>query len=195
MRERRCHCLSASHGPYCPMLDDMPDPEPDLPPIMKGSEVRTPRGERCRRCAKVIARDGHDGHCSSDCAEAARVEVSQATLRRQVYLRDGGICSGCGLDAEKLRVELDGLKRDAPVVHNGANRYYARVFQLVRLGFSRSDVEEGRSLWDLHHALERAAGGAHTLENSQTRCGACHSKETKRFAKSRSVKRRPGGRR
>lgn len=37
-RERRCHCMSASHGPDCPMLDFEPGEEDEPPLVYRSSD-------------------------------------------------------------------------------------------------------------------------------------------------------------
>lgn len=196
---RPCSCKGASHGPDCALLADevLEREEPRKP-------LRAPAWPRCVRCSKPckpseMERDelGRPYCSGGRCGTAAVEEVSQGKLRREVFLRDGGICSACGLDAEKLRAEIDGLLLDArahaPTYWKSTQVLEARVHQLVRLGFDKHAVESGDSLWEAHHVSARVSGGPSVLSNMETVCGACHSGLTRALAKKRAASRRPGG--
>lgn len=112
--------------------------------VKKDWAVPVPRRPRCSnascrkpcRPSETVNDEAGLPYCSTSCGTAKADSLSQAALRRAVYLRDGGVCSSCGLDAEKLRAEIDGLFRDAALVV-----VQARIHMLVRVGFDRHAVE------------------------------------------------------
>lgn len=166
--------------------------EAALSGVIKGKDVPAPRGPRCKRCYRPIRDHDHAPYCCLECREAEGEEYSQARLRALVLERDKGFCCECGTLCVALRAELDELKHQALMWPTfGLRVYEARVFQLVRLGFPRKDVEEGRTLWDTAHVKDRVRGGPNTLANVVTKCLACHGKETKAFAKARAQARKP----
>lgn len=183
--------------------------------------LKAPPWPRCVRCSKPckpseMERDELGrAYCSGGrCGTAAIEEVSQGRLRREVFLRDGGICGcmgcractttggqqlrACGLDAEKLRSEIDGLLREAAAEEaEGRNPSPARlvvesrIHQLVRVGFDRHAVESGSALWEAAHVNARVFGGATHLAQAVTKCLACHKTDSKKLAGDRATKRRP----
>jgi hypothetical protein len=78
--------------------------------IRKGTEIATPNAPRCQRCFKPIKEDGHNGMCSSDCAEAAREDLSQGALRKLAFSRDQGRCFSCNAETETERAEIDQMR-------------------------------------------------------------------------------------
>lgn len=183
-----------------------PEREKELVGLVKtGSQTPTPKGARCTRCQKVIREDGHNAFCSSDCAEAERVEVSQQRLRDLLFDRDHAVCAECGIDCEALRDELDALlaanRAELARAHaiqdfvdaRALRRLSARVHQLVILGFPRKDVEDGKTLWNAAHVDARVKGGPTTLANAKTLCLACHRKDTNKLAGERASARKVGG--
>jgi len=150
--------------------------------------LRAPDWTKCHRCSKPSKpseRVTHKGrvYCCPDCVEAEDDEVTQATLRRQVFERDRGVCHFCGEDVAALEARLESL-RDSGL-------WSVQVLQLVRLGFPRGPVEKGATLWEAHHLHERVRGGANVLSNLVTACLACHRKQTNELATSRAASRRP----
>lgn len=95
-------------------------------------------------------------------------------MRRQVLLRDGGVCAHCKLDTEKLiseEREKTGKSRGDVIaaicwdwgVSNGA-------------GSTRRDVRA--TLWIADHIVPLGVGGRDTLGNMQTLCLACNLNKT-----------------
>jgi hypothetical protein len=168
--------------------------------IRKGSEIEAMRA-RCNRCLQMrLAGELLEGRCEP-CTVAAREEVSQGTLRLQVFERDGGVCVKCGQDMEALRRDLDALKPPAiagimmpnqAASHRYAfDVYQARIHGLIRCGFDRDALESGASLWEAHHERPQVSGGASVLSGTVTVCIACHKSESKKLAKDRAKARRP----
>jgi 5-methylcytosine-specific restriction endonuclease McrA len=164
--------------------------------ILKGSQIKPPPWPRCSRCRRPIKPDveAPEGYCSLSCHEAEGEEYSQAKLRELVFERDKGVCADCGLDAIALRVELDGIVREAARTHGLLNAFEARVHQLVRLGFPRGPIERGESLWQAAHVKARVENGPNDPKNCVTLCLGCHAKDTKALSKKRAASRKPRGR-
>lgn len=159
--------------------------------IQRGSQIKPPR--RCPRCLNVVKHDEGSAFCSSNCEEAARVEVAQATLRAEVLERDHGVCALCNTDCLWLREYLDELLEVGTIASIQRLDAYARGLK----GWPKAPLHElGATLWQADHITERAAGGASTPDQMQTTCLGCHAEKTKGFAKRRAAARRPfGGRR
>lgn len=161
--------------------------------IKRGSEIEASR-VRCDRCLRTFpAGEVHEGKCEP-CTAAAKEEHAQATLRRQAFERDAGVCVECGIDAEELRRELNALKvaagPDAP------KKFSARVHFFNRLGFNKKALEDPeRTLWEAAHVRSRVEGGQNDVRNVVTKCIRCHASETGAFAASRAAKRKVKGRR
>lgn len=130
----------------------------------------------------------------------------QAALRREVFARDQGVCSACGLDTEALRSAYAAAKaqvygawryeRDAacmgmggtPVLIAIAHKHRGEIRaiddRLRALGF-----KPGCSMWEFHHGTPVADGGDCTLENAVTLCYPHHRVASAEYAGVRS--RRP----
>jgi 5-methylcytosine-specific restriction endonuclease McrA len=86
-------------------------------------------------------------------------------MRDQVFLRDAGVCSECGVDTVKAYRELKRSCGDA------------RTEALGMWGMR--SVMARRSLWDADHILPVAEGGGECdLENLRTLCLMCHREVT-----------------
>src|SRR5438128_2223511 len=106
-----------------------------------------PKGENgrtlCRWCNLEVPR-GRFPCCSEWCVNEWRLRTDPGYVRDQVFLRDKGICAGCGVDTRASLLELKrsrGERRRALLEHWGLRR-------LTR-----------RSLWDADHILPVSEGG------------------------------------
>ena len=91
-------------------------------------------------------------------------ELTPANLRDQVFRRDGGVCSTCGIDTQACYFELKRAR--------GAKREKL----LVRWGLRRLNR---KSLWDADHIVPVAEGGGECdLANLRTLCLICHRQKT-----------------
>ena len=98
---------------------------------LRSSRPKQPDGWHrglCRRCgAEVQGR--RRTFCSQLCVDLWLFQSSPAEVRRQVFLRDHGVCSLCGLDTETLAPgrNLGGRRshwdadHTVPLVEGGAN--------------------------------------------------------------------------
>lgn len=139
-----------------------------------------------------------------------------AKLRREVYARDKGVCSLCGLDTEALSNQwLADVKADLsehlcnicdkvtpsdPCIHCSAphcgpsfrhrNEFRA---MLEELGFSPAVARKynGATLWQADHELAvHEGGGGLGPDNGRTLCLKCHAKVNAQQAETRKLRRR-----
>ena len=98
--------------------------------------------------------------CSDDCVHQWKLRTDPGYLRAQVFERDRGICSLCGLDTEALR-------RDKRKLDFKARRRFEKEWG------------QRRHLWDADHIVPVAEGGGECdLSNMRTLCLRCHLQVT-----------------
>ncbi len=129
---------------------------------------------------------------------------NSATLRRQVYARDKGICRWCGFDADQFDRIIDhadlaftmdwmgrfGLPRgEAWVACSEAWRTH--VLPRIKLPLGLPDHRDDQ-FWDAHHHKQVVDGGGGIgLDNVVTTCIWCHKDVTREnAAKNGRTKRR-----
>lgn len=130
---------------------------------MRGGWVRRKRRRACRWCRGAIPK-GRFTFCSADCVDQWRLRTDPSYLREQVFVRDHGVCAGCGTDTEALRKEFRKLDYRA-------RRQFLKEWKL----------KEGwrRSLWDADHVVPVVEGGGECdLSNMRTLCLKCHREAT-----------------
>ncbi len=113
----------------------------------------------CRWCgAEVTAR--RLTFCGDACVHEWKLRTDPAYLRSQVFARDRGVCSLCGLDTEALR-------KDKRKLDYRARRQFEK------------DWGSRHSLWDADHIVPVAEGGGECgLANMRTLCLKCHRSVT-----------------
>jgi len=113
----------------------------------------------CRRCGGEVPK-GRRTFCSAACVHEWKLRTDPGYLRAQVFLRDGGVCSQCGVDTEALR-------KDKRKLDYAARRRFEKEWGLRR------------HLWDADHILPVAEGGGECdLSNMRTLCLRCHREAT-----------------
>lgn len=119
----------------------------------------------CRVCVGSIP-FGRYGTCSNACLYAWRLNTDGFFMRREVFTRDKGICSTCGLDCVVKRVESADV-------------------DLATLALAGWPDPTERTFWEVDHARPiRDGGGFCDLANLQTLCCPCHrAKSAKESAK------------
>lgn len=138
--------------------------------VMKGGWVdrrSVPRGPNgrglCRWCSLEVPKRRFT-FCSDFCVHEWKLRSQPAYLREQVFLRDKGVCAGCGVDtmaeARRLRYAR-GMRRQELLQHWGLK------------------ARTRKSLWDADHILPVAEGGGECdLANLRTLCLRCHRAAT-----------------
>jgi 5-methylcytosine-specific restriction enzyme A len=128
---------------------------------------KVPRGPNgrglCRWCSLEVP-SRRFTFCSEYCVHEWKLRSQPAYLREQVYLRDKGMCAGCGADTiselRKLR-SARGARRLTLMAHWGLK---------TRLR---------KSLWDADHIVPVVEGGGECdLGNLRTLCLRCHREAT-----------------
>ncbi len=138
--------------------------------VMRGGWVdrkAVPRGPNgrglCRWCSLEVPRRRFT-FCSEYCVHEWKLRTQPGYVREQVFKRDKGICSGCGVDtlteARRLRYAR-GASRKALLMHWGLK------------------ARTRKSLWDADHIVPVAEGGGQCdLANIRTLCLRCHRAAT-----------------
>lgn len=146
---------------------------------MKGGWVRPqdlPKGAGgrtlCRWCALEVPR-GRRTFCSQWCVNEWRLRTDPGYLREQVFERDRGVCSQCGIDTE---AEWARIRR----MH-----WTRRRLELAGWGLKSASRN---SLWDADHVIPVVEGGGECdLANLRTLCLHCHRKATAELRRRRRV--------
>jgi hypothetical protein len=119
----------------------------------------------CRWCGAEVF-PPKQTYCSDKCVTEWRLRSDVAFLRSQLFMRDKGVCKGCGLDTLDLRRKLFPLskaERMTEAAKHGVDAYRA----------------EKLMLWEADHIVAVKNGGGLTgLENFQTLCVRCHRSKT-----------------
>ncbi len=138
--------------------------------------ARGPNGRGlCRWCSLEVPR-GRFTFCSEFCVHEWKLRSQPAYLREQVFIRDRGICAGCGIDTSEAARKLRYAR--------GANRHAL----LAHWGLKQ---RPRKSLWDADHILPVAEGGGECdLENLRTLCLRCHRETTRRLHERRLAAKR-----
>lgn len=135
----------------------------------------------------------------------------RARLRGSVFQRDRGACSACGLDTERLRLDLEAAERldlaaafleclacaDAPCPPGcGAgvrkrvpwtNRNDAIHLAVTLWGYTPDELRRSPLvLWEADHAVPLSESGGDNLDNLRTLCRPCHRAATAALATRRA---------
>ncbi len=138
--------------------------------VMKGGRVKraeVPRGPNgrglCRWCALEVP-PRRFTFCSAYCVHEWKLRSQPAYLREQVFLRDKGMCGGCGVDTA---FELRRLRR---------SRGVRRLELMAHWGMK---TKLRKTLWDADHIVPVVEGGGECdLANLRTLCLRCHRTAT-----------------
>lgn len=152
----------------------------------------------CRLCQQPCP--GTERHwCSEDCLQRYLTLSHGAFVRAQLFKRDQGICSECGVNAQHMDQALAALADDLlhpllmtihPMI---AATLCAEGWTNVTLRGRGSypDALEFTSCWEAHHVQSVAEGGGECgLENYRTLCFVCHKKVSAEQAGKRAARRR-----
>lgn len=111
-----------------------------------------PRGQNgralCRRCSVEVPK-GRKTFCSTACVHEWKLRTDPNYVRKQVFERDHGVCSGCGSD----------------------------TMVMVEVRWKRA--RGSGHLWQADHIVPVIEyGGECGLENYRTLCTTCHKRAT-----------------
>ncbi len=137
---------------------------------------KSPNGQ-CRWCGEAVLRP--DGSLSASrwhpaCVTAYKIAAWPAEARFHVWVKNGGVCQGCGLD---LAAEaLNGL-------------YKGQTGDIAEM---RSTLPSWAPKWQADHIIELVDSDrslAHwSLDNLQVLCHSCHAAKSARSRRARSPK-------
>ncbi|CAE7540133.1 smrc-1 [Symbiodinium sp. CCMP2456] len=183
-----------------------------LPMSLELAESWSGEGTSLRVHRKSESGEG-EMFCGGPCRARYFGKRSGASLRRQLFELERGVCQRCGLDCHGLWQNLkssnsswlEELQKQNRMAAESKSAQSAAMHTLLSY-LTRFDSEspddfnltEG-SLWQADHILPVwQGGGACGLENLQTLCASCHnlktSEETKqRAAKARAARARAAG--
>lgn len=144
------------------------------------------KGERiCRWCHKPIREARRRSWCSADCVSAYMIRAG--SVRPQVWSRDKGVCSECGLDSERLESIYRRMRQGRFKYGTRSNAYLRPIHEKwmrqieARWPWVAIRAYDGKSFWEAHHVVSvKDGGGGCGLENYVTLCFGCHIKTFKR---------------
>lgn len=149
----------------------------------------------CTWCGKTVPKGRRTLWCSQWCVDAYQATQPEHQ-RAAVKARDGGVCSLCGLDTERLRRAARRYWSTGPWRTTPARRHKLGEL-LTFLGWATSAhvvqhlVGQRASWWDMDHRVPIADGGhPYALTNLRTLCYWCHKDETSEAATRRAEARR-----
>lgn len=114
----------------------------------------------CRWCRHEVG-PGRRTFCGDACVHQHKLRSQPGYMREQVFLRDRGVCAGCGVDTLALQREI----------YRGVPPYGAESRRIE----ANTKVPRHRSPWDADHIVPVAEGGGECdLTNIRTLCRRCH---------------------
>lgn len=137
--------------------------------VPRKSVQRGPNGRGLCRWCELEVPPRRVTFCSAYCVHEWKLRSQPRYLREQVFLRDKGMCAGCGVDT---MLQLRRLRR---------SRGERRVEQVAYWGLKTSAKKNRlrRSLWDADHILPVVEGGGECdMTNIRTLCLRCHRAAT-----------------
>ncbi|KAJ2082191.1 hypothetical protein GGI16_007376, partial [Coemansia sp. S142-1] len=130
-------------------------------------------------CATPSAHKHLDVEFGEGCAHEHRMRRDNQYVRRQLFIRDGGICYDCGIDAHALFVQAVActtLDQRVGMFRALAKRTHEWRKKVKRpLSSMEYDFTEGM-FWEAAHKVDvKHGGGLCGLDGFQTLCVPCHS--------------------
>ncbi|KAJ2064133.1 hypothetical protein GGI17_001178 [Coemansia sp. S146] len=132
-------------------------------------------------CATPSGQTHLDTEFGEGCAHEHRMRRDNQYVRRQLFLRDGGICYDCGIDTNALFVQavacttLDQRVNMFRVLTKRTHEWRRKVKR--PLTSMRYEFTEGM-FWEAAHKVDvKHGGGLCGLDGFQTLCVPCHSDE------------------
>lgn len=127
----------------------------------------------CRFCGKETEPPKRT-FCSDACVHEWKLRSNGGYAREQVFLRDKGVCSACGLDTEELKSLLHKIR-----VEKGEEAYQGLLdYYRSEMGVN---IDLNRHFYEVDHIRPVLwGGGSCGLDNLQTLCLKCHRLKTNR---------------
>jgi len=161
------------------------------------SPSKLPRGPNgralCRQCGSEVPK-GSRSFCSTACVHSWKLTTDPGYQRKQVFERDRGVCSMCGLDTEALLRAYHEARQAAYRESTGRDvePHYSSFWW--RVGYDETNARlralgfiPGRSCWEMDHVLAVVEGGGGcSIDNLRTLCVPCHRKVTRELRARRS---------
>ena len=146
-------------------------------------------GELCAWCGGPMPVDSkHKGvkstYCSQECAETGRLKrggmYASSQVRAQLFAREGGKCTKCGIDAGALFARICTL-HPAERLNALCNANWKLPKTPRALERLLQNPNEGM-FWQADHIVAVSEGGGSCgLENLRTLCVPCHTDETEKL--------------
>lgn len=128
----------------------------------------------CRFCGKET-RPPRRTFCSADCVHQHKLRTNGSYLRKQVYLRDRGVCRACGLDTKVVAREIWEIQ----ILQGHHQAHRTKLLHGIPAKRKVWKRKLGGGLWDADHIVAvRDGGGDAGLDNLQTLCIPCHREKT-----------------
>ncbi|KAJ2492982.1 hypothetical protein IWW37_000986 [Coemansia sp. RSA 2050] len=143
-----------------------------------GSETLSPQS---LFCAAPSDQSHSETEFGEGCAHEHRMRRDNQYVRRQLFLRDGGICFDCGIDTHALfeeAVACTTLEQRVDMFKALAKRAYEWK-RKVKRPLASMDYEFTQGMfWEAAHKVDvKHGGGLCGLDGFQTLCVPCHSDE------------------
>ena len=144
----------------------------------------------CRWCGTLNIPKPRRTFCSKECVHQYRLRTSGSYIREQVYARDKGICSLCGIDTKTVKKQIIETNCHCTKRKNKYQRKQKQPPHLpqclaIRTDYSLGEKRKvwkrkyGGGLWDADHIIRvDSGGGCCGLDNLRTLCLACHKSVT-----------------
>lgn len=150
----------------------------------------------CRWCGLDVKRlsTKRRTFCSDECVHEFLLRSDAGYARKEVYKRDKGVCSQCGLNCSKWYADFKRWLRMMPLsvwnpVQKAVRDHAVDEFFLISGMEPVPDWQHRSTFWDMDHTVEVVKGGGQCdLSNLTTLCIPCHRAKTVALNKSRAKK-------
>lgn len=136
-----------------------------------------PNGRPCCRQCGTEVKPPRRTFCSAACVHEWKVRTSSSYAKRQVYLRDKGVCKSCQIDTKVVAAELWEIR----LLQGEGQEILTKRLHGIPASRKVWRRKYGGGLWDLDHIVPvKDGGGSCGIENMQTLCIPCHRTKTTR---------------
>lgn len=146
----------------------------------------------CRWCKGPVERPRRNWCGNPVCVHEWKRRTSWGLTRADVFKRDGGVCSGCGLDTKTLdpRVILAAITASRESEPEAIGRRML-LYRNLESAYAWGRIHKCESPWQADHVIPVVEGGDwFAMSNLRTLCVPCHRRETAALAGRRKRKRR-----